>query len=179
MRNTEKITEETCAPLFGEKDRPANVIKGEELKTLKDEGVNFETYTLHKDETLVFPTYSDMLVKMQPVQKGSDRKVVYVACERIKNNRKAPYWFNVNSLAKRDADNNPVYPEWYELGNVDARLHHLAEVGAITAKEEKEILVPLFEGNKRVYNDVAQEDGTIVKVGATKKQTVAMIIAAE
>lgn len=179
MRNIEKITEETCAPLFGEKDRPADVIKGEELKSLKDEGVNFETYTIHKDETLIFPAYSDMLVKKQPVQKGSDRKVIYVACERLKNGRKSTYWFNVNSLAKRDADNNPVYPEWYDLGNVDARLHKLAEVGAITAKEEKEILVPLFEGNKRVYNDEVQTDGTVIKIGATKKQTVAMIVPAE
>lgn len=179
MRNIEKITEETCAPLFGEKDRPADVIKGEELKTLKDDGVNFETYTLHKGETMVFPTHSDMLVKKQPVQKGSDRKVVYVACERIKNGKKSKYWFNVNSLAKRDADNNPVYPEWYELGNVDARLHRLAEVGAITANEEKEILVPAFDGNKRVYNDVVQENGTIVKQGAVKPQTVAVIIPVE
>ena len=179
MKNIEKITEEFCAPLFGEKDRPAQIIKGEELKTLKDEGVNFETYTMRVGEVLKFPAYKDMVVKKQPVQAGSKTMVFFVACKRVKNGKESNYWFNVNSLARRDADNNPVLPDWYELGNIDARLQKLGEVGAITAKEEVEIMSPVFDGNKRVYNDVVQEDGTTIKVGATTPKKVAIIIPAE
>jgi len=105
--------------------------------------------------------------------------VYYVACKRVRNGKETNYWFNVNSLTRRDADNNPVFPEWYELGNLDARLEKLAEVGAITAKEEVKVMSPVFEGNKRVYNDVVQEDGTVIKVAAATPKPVAMIIPAE
>ena len=179
MKNIEKITEEFCAPLFGEKDRPATTIKGEELKTLKDEGINFETYTIKVGDVLKFPAHKDMIVKKQPVSVGSKSMVYYVACKRVRNGKETNYWFNVNSLTRRDADNNPVFPEWYELGNLDARLEKLAEVGAITAKEEVKIMSPVFEGNKRVYNDVVQEDGTVIKVAAATPKPVAMIIPAE
>ena len=76
--------------------------------------------------------------------------------------------------------NEPVYPMWYELGNLEARLQKLAEVGAITAKEEISVTVPTFDGNKRVYNDVLKDDGTTVQVAATHQQEhVAVIIPVE
>lgn len=180
MKNIAKITAENAAPLFGEKDRPSTLITGEDLKGLKGEGVNFETYTMRVGDTLTFPAFDEMIVRSQPVRKDSETKVFYVACERTRNGKKQNSWFNVNSLAKRDADNNPVYPEWYELGNVEARLQKLAEIGAITAKEEITVMVPTFDGNKRVYNDQLKEDGTTIQVAASHEQPhVAVIIPVE
>lgn len=176
MKNIAKI--ENLAPIFGDRgDRKASDVK--DLSTLKNAGVNFETYTLRVDEILKFPKFEDMKVKQQPVQAGSDTMVYLVACMRSRPGRDdAPYWFNLNSLAKRDVNNVPVHEEWYELGNVEARLRKLAELGAIKGGKEVEITVPLFQGNARVYNDEIQADGTIKKIGATKTQKVATIEAA-
>lgn len=180
MKNIAKITAENAAPLFDEKNRPSQLITGEELKTLKGEGVNFETYTMRVGDVLSFPKFEDMVVRKQPVRPGSSTMVFLVACQRERNGKKTNTWFNANSLAKRDANNEPVYPMWYELGNLEARLQKLAEVGAITAKEEISVTVPTFDGNKRVYNDVLKDDGTTVQVAATHQQEhVAVIVPVE
>ena len=125
MKNIAKI--ENLAPIFGDRgDRKASDVK--DLSTLKNAGVNFETYTLRVGETLKFPKFEDMKVKQQPVQAGSDTMVYLVACMRSRAGRDdAPYWFNLNSLAKRDVNNVPVHEEWYELGNCEARLQKLAD----------------------------------------------------
>lgn len=176
MKNIAKI--ENLAPIFGDRgDRKASVVK--DLTTLKNAGVNFETYTIKEGETLKFPSFENMTVKEQPVQAGSDTMVYLVACMRSREGRPdSAYWFNLNSLAKRDINNVPVHEEWYDLGNVEARLRKLAELGAIKGGKEVEITVPLFQGNVRVYNDEVQADGTIKKIGATKTQKVATIEAA-
>lgn len=170
MKNVEKITE--LAPVFQASTRPFRNV--EDLSSLKDAGVNFEAYTIRMGETLTFPKFEDVTVIAQPVRKGSDTEIFLVACVREKNGKKTPSWFNLNSLTKRDADNNPVYQDWYDLGNVEARLQALCAAGGIKAVGEQTIKVPAFKNGDRVYSEVIGADGVPVQIGAVKEQKVIM-----
>jgi hypothetical protein len=120
-----------------------------------------------------------MVVMKQPVREGSNSYVFLLACERTRNGHTAPSYLNLNSLAKRDADNIPVMPDWYELGNVQARLQKLAELGSVKATREVSIKAPRFDGDKRVYEQIMGEDGKLTSVAATRDQKVAILEAAK
>lgn len=171
MKNVAKITE--LAPVFQASTRPFRNVT--DMSSLKDAGVNFEAYTLRMGETLNFPKYEDATVIAQPVREGSKTEIFLVACMREKNGKITPSWFNLNSLTKRDSDNNPVYQEWYDLGNVDARLQALCTAGGIKAVSEQTIKVPAFDrAGNRIYSEVIGADGVPVQIGAVKEQKVVM-----
>lgn len=176
MANIKKI--ENLAPLFGDKagDRPATVVT--DFNKLETEGVNFETYAIREGDILRFPKLEDMVVKSQPIRKGSTAKVYMVACERERDGKKVPSWFNLNTLTKRDADNNPVQGEYYEAGNMKARLELLAKQGAVTSTGSVTIKVPVFgDDGKPEKLDVTDAEGNISTVNKTADQTVAIISA--
>lgn len=180
MNNGKKIEVADLAPLFDDRDgrRKAKLVTN--LSDLKNAGVNFETYTLQPGEVLEFPKFEDMIVKSQPVQIGSTTEVYLVACWRTRAGRteKKPYWFNLNSLASRDVHQNPIYEEWYELGNVEARLQKLAECGAIKGGETFNVEMPEFKEGKRVTREIPNPngDGTLITVDGVVTKTRCKIV---
>lgn len=177
MKNSKKIAVEELPALFGESDsRKADIKQGKELESLKADGVNFDGYTLREGDELTFPAYEDMVVKQLAPREGMNTKVTFVACKRKRGGTEKVSYFNVNSMAKRDADNNPVFPELYELGNTQARLKWLAEKGGIKAGNQIEVKVPLFQNGNRVVHQELQEDGTYKSVPDTTTQLVYEIL---
>lgn len=180
--NIEKITTEV--PIFGTTGANAREHKKvTDLRALVNEGVNFDTYTIREGETLRFPKLEDMEVQWVAVRKGSKSGYHIVKCESEYQGKTKVTWFGLPALYKRDANNTPVNPTWYDLGNNLARLEALAAMGEITGVGKVEIDVPAFDtdGN-RIYADKFNEDGTPVLVNgqqvtepATKKQTVVLL----
>ena len=110
------------------------------------------------------------------VSKTTKAKVYLVACERERNGRKAPSWFNLNTLTKRDIDNKPVQGEFYEAGNMKARLELLAEKGAITCVEKRTIQVPIFgDDGKPEKIEAIDDEGNVTLVNKPGNQDVAII----
>ena len=167
---------EIFAPIYGDKlgDRPTELVN--DLNVLEKEGLNFETYSMRTGDILRFPKFEDMVVRAQPVRKGLAAKVYLVACERERNGKAMPYWFNLNTLTKRDIDNVPVHPEYYEAGNILARVKLLAEKGAITSTETVTIDVPVFtEDNKLAKEEEVDAHGNVVLKTKVTQQEVAKI----
>jgi hypothetical protein len=174
MANIEKIT--TLAPLFGDKpgERPATPVT--DFDKLSNEGVNFETYAIKEGDILYFPVLTDMVVKQQPIRKGSTSKVYMVACIRERDGRQSPSWFNLNTLMKRDINNEPVQGEFYDAGNMKARLELLAEYGAITSFETRTIQVPEFgDDGKPMKEEVMDDEGNVTLRTKPQNQEVAII----
>lgn len=174
MANIEKIT--ALAPLYGNKagDRPATPVT--DFDKLSNEGVNFETYAIKEGDILRFPKLDEMTVMSQPVSKTTKAKVYLVACERERNGRRSPSWFNLNTLLKRDVNNEPVHGEFYEAGNMKARLELLATYGAITSVETVTIDVPEFgDDMKPIKIEAVDDEGNVKLVTKTKPQNVAVV----
>ena len=185
MNNIAAIGREELAPLFGEKRRKAEILEKDKLAALKDYGQNFETYTIAQGDIIRFPKYEDMVVKVQPIREpivnediAKIPKVAFVACELERKGVKRNSWFNLNSLAKRDAENKPVMPMWYDLGNALARAQKLAEVGAITSNNSTTIQVTRFDGNRPVKKKELGADGVYHELDTyeTKPQVVNLVI---
>lgn len=171
MKNCKKI--ENAPVLFGRNEN-ARDLSGAALNDLEVEGVNFESYTLKKGDAVVFPKFEDMEVTENPVGPKAT-KVFYVKCMRTRGGVESSSYFNVNSLSKRDIANDPVYPEFYSLPNLKARLEKLAELGKLWCNETKKIAVQKFVGNVPQYHDEPQEDGTVMSVKTPIPQEVAII----
>lgn len=148
---------------------------------VQSSGVNFATNQIAKGQTLMFPDFKDMIVEEIPISKGSKSKALYVRA--LDKTTRKTVRFSLSSLRKRDVNNVPVLPGWYELGNDQARLQKLAEIGEITGSSEKTIEVPVFEGGVRKYNNVLNPDGTFATdengtaklTPAIRKQTIVLI----
>ena len=180
--NIEKITENV--PIFGTNGANAREHhKVSNLAALANEGVNFDTYTIREGETLRFPKFEDLEVEWVAVRKGSKSGYNIIKCMSEMNGKTKPTWFGLPALYKRDANNVPVNPSWYDLGNNLARLKALCEMGEITGTGSVEIDVPVFTADgQRVYEDQFNEDGTpVLENGvqvskpATKKQKVVLL----
>lgn len=165
--NIEKIS--TKVPIFGTTGNNAREHKPvRDLSALVNDGVNFDTYTIHEGEILRFPKLEDMEVEWVAVTKGSKRGYHIVKCQSELNGRLKDTWFGLPALSKRahvegtneDDFNTPTQPTWYDLGNNLERLRALAEVGEIRGESTIEVEVPVFDGDgNRVYEDVLDPDG--------------------
>lgn len=175
MNNIPKIEIANLPPVFGEKQRPTSKISGKDLASLKNEGLNFDGYTARKGDTFQFPAFEDMVVLKQPVREGSQSYVFLVACMRTRNGITKESYLNVNSLAKRDIHNDPVMPEFYECGSVEARLRKLAELGKVSADKEATIEVPVFDGDHIARESKIDEAGNTYQATVTRQQTVAIL----
>lgn len=131
------------APVFGEKaGRKATTVSAD---SLKGRNQDFESYTAQEGDIFIFPTLDKMVIKEQPIAKGSTNKVVICACIRVRGGSERPSWFNINSLGKRDVDNVKQHELFADCADAYDRVVRLAELGAIKAVDTKEIAVPLFE----------------------------------
>jgi hypothetical protein len=180
--NIQKITENV--PIFGTTGANAREHhKVTNLAAMANEGVNFDTYTIHEGEVLRFPKLEDLDVEWVAVRKGSKSGYNIIKCQSELNGKTKTTWFGLPALYKRDANNVAVNPSWYDLGNNLDRLKALCEMGEIRGESTVEIEVPVFDADgNRVYTDKFNPDGTPVlengvqvTAPATKKQSVVLI----
>lgn len=182
MANIKKISEDKLAPIYDEKRRPTQEVTNKE--DLKVEGQNFETYSPKAGAKYRFESFNDATIRKQQVRADNNTAFQFlISCEVAEDGKTfIPGWFSLNSLAKRDAKNNPVHPTWYALGNIYRRAEKLCEMGEIeVSKEGREIQVPSFtDAGKRktvikMDNDskpVLDNEGNPVTEYATQPQTV-------
>lgn len=142
MANTKKIEASSFPVVFGEKTRPAEVVT--DKTTLDKEGMAFENYAPKKGLRYRFTTFEDAVIKRQPVTENGNGYQFLILCESSTDGQK---WqtavFNLNSLAKRDLNNVPCHPTWYELGSIGKRAQRLCEIGEIqVGTEKKTVKVP-------------------------------------
>lgn len=173
--NIKKIS--ASVPIFGTTGANAREHRSLKVadfkKTLENEGVNFDTYTIHEGEILRFPKLENMEVEWVAIRKGSKRGYYIVKCESEFNGRTKPTWFGLPALYKRahfegteeENFNTPCQPSWYDLGNNYARLAALAAMGEIRGENVITVSVPIFDDNgNRVMVPKTDEDGNPVIV---------------
>lgn len=182
MANVKKHDVAEMPVLFGEGKRPSTQIMPEDFKkSLETEVQAFQSYAPKAGWTYRFPKLEDAIVKKQPVQEGGTAMQYLVDCESSEDGKTFNKdWFSLNSLAKRDAKQNPVHSTWYALGNTYERLVALCKKGELKVGQIKQILVPVFDKGKPMYipvmeNGVEKRDdkGNLVTELATKPQDVA------
>lgn len=171
--NIEKLTENV--PIFGTTGPNARKTRPTNLDKLSESGVNFNTYGIREGEILRFPKLEDMELRDVQVQPGSDIYTTLVKCEseytnpKTNQTSKTTTWFSLATLRRRDADNEPIQPTWYNLGNDRARLEGLAKMGEIKGEGTIQVEVPKFVNNKRVEVEVLNDDGTpVIENGKVK-----------
>lgn len=125
----------------------ANVRKPEVVtfEDLKDVDENFEGYTPQVGDIYRFPVLEEMKFRRQPVREGAKGKVTFVSAQLERNGVKTDTWFNLGFLKKRDANQVPVNPTWYDLNGAQARVKALADIGEIRATGSVKINVPVFD----------------------------------
>ena len=158
--NIKKI--EKDVPIFGTTGpNGAEFHKVTDPKDLQNSGLNFETYTIKEGETLRFPKREDMEIYWRAIRKGNKNGFNIVKCESEYKGKKKVTYFSLPSLRTIDKDNTPVNPTWFDLGNDEARLQKLADMGEITGLNTVEITVyDLDDTGKRKQVQIFEQDGT-------------------
>ena len=158
MANIKRMNEDRFPVLFGEKTRPSSIVENKD--ELLVEGQAFENYAPKAGTMYRFTTYEDAIIKKQAVNEGGNNYQFLILCEASSDGGKT--WhdsvLSINSFGKRDADNQPVHPTWYALGNIGARAKKLCEMGEITVgTAARKIKVPVFDKGKPVQ-EIARDD---------------------
>lgn len=118
------------------------------LDQLKEVNVAFEGYTPQVGDIYRFPAIEEMKFKSQPVRADGRGKVYFCSAQLERGGVVSDTWFNLGFLAKRDVNQKPVNPSWFELGNAQNRAIALAKMGEIRATGTVEINVPVFDAAK-------------------------------
>lgn len=137
-------------------------VKSATLDECKDMGAPFDTYTLQPGDEVQFPALEDLQIFHQEVRPGQDKYVVLVGCMRTRNGETKPSYFNVNSLHKRDVDNKPVYPEWYNIGDIRDRIKKLCEKGSLKCTGNTVYNAAVFGEDGKVKM-IPNDEGTLVR----------------
>ena len=125
--NCEKIT--NLAPIVGLGNRSVATVTVDECVGA---GQAFDTYSVQPGDVLVFPKLEDATIEKVQVNTENEKAFVYyLACKRTRNGETRDTRFNVNILHRRDVNNKPLHPFWYELGDISDRIKKLCAVGSI------------------------------------------------
>ena len=102
---------------------------------------------------------------------GAQNPCVLVMCT-VKRGAADPKqsWFNLNSLKKRDANQNYVYPIFEEM-NASQIMEWLFEKKTLTCTGIREIQVPAFEGG-RPKVEVIEQNGDLINKQVVRSQKV-------
>lgn len=105
------------------------------------------------------------------VPTGATNPCVLVMCTVKRGNGEPKQsWFNLNSLKKRDAHQNYVYPQFEDM-NAAGIVDWLIQNKTLTVKGMKEIQVPAFQ-NGRPQVETVEENGEIVSKTVVRTQKV-------
>lgn len=149
-----KINAEKLPVLFGEKNRPSEVV--EKKEDLKLEGQDFQYYTPKAGYTYRFPSFDEAIIKKQQVVEGGTAYQYLIGCQSSQDGKTfTEDWFSLNHLGKMDAENKPVHPTWRALGNIYERAKRLCDMGELVAKS-----------TPRSIQQVAFDKGKPIKVVA-------------
>lgn len=145
-----KINAEKLPVLFGEKNRPSEVV--EKKEDLKLEGQDFQYYTPKAGYTYRFPSFDEAIIKKQQVVEGGTAYQYLIGCQSSQDGKTfTEDWFSLNHLGKMDAENKPVHPTWRALGNIYERAKRLCDMGELVAKSTpRSIQQVVFEKGKPV-----------------------------
>ena len=156
-----KINAEKLPVLFGEKNRPSEIVTNK--ADLQLEGQDFQSYSPKAGYVYRFPSFEDSIIKKQPVEAGSKNMQFLIGCLSSPDGKTfTEDWFSLNHLAKRDADNNAVHPTWRALGNVYKRAERLCELGELkVGTKARSIKQVVFQGGKPVKVPKRNDDGQI------------------
>lgn len=102
---------------------------------------------------------------------GAQNPCVLVMCT-VKRGAADPKqsWFNLNSLKKRDASQNYVYPVFEEM-NASQIMEWLFEKKTLTCTGMREIQVPAFEAG-RPKVEVIEQNGELINKQVVRSQKV-------
>lgn len=126
-------------------------------------------YTGREGEVYTFNR--DKVEYREATPAGAQNPCVLVMCEVKRGNGDAKQsWFNLNSLKKRDAQQNYVYPIFEEMDAAQI-MEWLFEHKTLTVSGMKEIQVPAFEGGKP-KTDVVEINGELVNKTVVRSQKV-------
>lgn len=102
---------------------------------------------------------------------GAQNPCVLVMCQ-VKRGSGDPKqsWFNLNSLKKRDAQQNYVYPIFEDMDAAQI-MEWLFEHKTLTVEGMKEIQVPAFEGGKPKV-EVIEQNGELINKQVVRSQKI-------
>lgn len=154
---------------YGADKRPLESVNLDTLNNVHEDAV---FYGIEPGEIIKFqPSYSK--VEKQPifddvnrVNARGERPCQYlIPVTRIKNGVEVDSLFNLNTLNKRDADNNYVHAAITSAGSLPNRVKRLCEWGAIIGGTERPIMVAAFTsaGAREKETIVAPNGQMIVK----------------
>lgn len=102
---------------------------------------------------------------------GAQNPCVLVMCQVKRGAADAKQsWFNLNSLKKRDANQNYVYPIFEEM-NASQIMEWLFEHKTLTCTGMREIQVPAFESG-RPKVEVIEQNGELINKQVVRSQKV-------
>ena len=134
---------------------------------LKDLLVTRQFYVAREGEVYTFSAENTQYRECIP--QGATNPCVLASC-LVKKGKAEPVqsWFNINSLKKRDANNNYVYPVFADMNAADI-MDWLFEHETLTVTGMKEINVPSFANGQRVTETV-ELNGELVSKTVVRTQ---------
>lgn len=134
---------------------------------LKDLLVTRQFYVAREGEQYIFDPATVQYRECTP--QGATNPCVLALC-MVKKGSAEPVqsWLNINSLKKRDANNNYVYPTFGEMNAADI-MDWLFEHKTLTVTGMKEISVPAFANGQRVTETV-ELNGELVSKTVVRTQ---------
>lgn len=128
------------------------------------EDMAFESYAIREGEVINFPDTLSVedAVRIHPTATASGWMWI-IPCESSYKGKTKSTWFNVSSLKRQDVNREPMHPEWFALGNLEARVNALAKLGTITGESTAKFDVPkaFVVGDNGRLTPATKEDGTI------------------
>lgn len=136
---------------------------------LKELLVTQNFYTGREGETYTFDPENVEYREATPT--GAQNPCVLVMCT-VKRGSADPKqsWFNLNSLKKRDANQNYVYPIFEQMGAAEI-MDWLFEKKTLTCTGMREIQVPAFESGKPKV-EVIEQNGELINKQVVRSQKV-------
>lgn len=153
------------APAIFQADaRPTETITSPD--TLKSTGAAFQSNSAQKGDKWEFYSVNELLkrnwIRRQPTRVGGPNKTTLVCGERTRAGKTQLAWFNLGSLNRTDINNNPVMPNWFDLGNDYLKIEKLHSMGQFEVTETKKFDFQKWDGAVRLEGETEPRDIAII-----------------